>query len=72
VIIAKKSTTAPIPIFIILDLLERYSVPTPLAILSTPTVNRTIAKIIIAVTGASVGTTITDIDRIMAADPIAI
>jgi hypothetical protein len=35
-------------------------------------VNRTIAKIIIAVTGASVGTTITDIDRIMAADPIAI
>ena len=71
-IIAKNSTTAPIPIFIILDLLERYSVPIPLAILSTPTVNRTIAKIIIAVTGASLGTAITVIERIMAADPIAI
>jgi hypothetical protein len=72
VIIAKKSIIAPIPIFIILDLLERYSVPIPLAILSTPTVNRTIAKTTIAVMGASFGTTITVIDRIMAADPMAI
>jgi hypothetical protein len=69
---AKNNTTAPIPIFMILDFLERYSVPIPLAILSTPTVKRTIAKIIMAVIGASVGIAITAIERIMAADPIAI
>jgi hypothetical protein len=35
-------------------------------------VKRTIAKIIMAVIGASVGIAITAIERIMAADPIAI
>lgn len=69
---AKNKTTAPIPIFINLDLLERNSVPIPLAILSTPTIKRTAAKITMAVRGASVGIAITVTEREMAADPIAI
>jgi hypothetical protein len=72
VIMAKNKTTAPIPIFINLYFLERYSVAIPLATLSAPTVKSTIAKITIAVKGASFGTAITVIERIIAADPIAI
>jgi hypothetical protein len=44
----------------------------PLAILSTPTVNRTMAKITMAVTGASYGIAITATERAMAAAPMAI
>lgn len=43
-----------------------------LAILSTPTVNRTMAKITMAVTGASYGIAITATERAMAAAPMAI